>query len=53
LADWSSATAPTPARVAGDGVEMVVEYGRRLAALVAGPEVGGGVGLVVRAGAGP
>lgn len=39
--------------LAGDGVEMVVEYGRRLAALVAGPGVGGGVGLEVRAGAAP
>ncbi|MFL6131108.1 MAG: sugar phosphate isomerase/epimerase family protein [Mycobacteriales bacterium] len=29
---------------AGDGVEVVVEYGRRLAALVAGPRVAGGVG---------
>jgi sugar phosphate isomerase/epimerase len=39
--------------LAGDGVEMVVEYGRRLAALVAGPGAGSGVGLEVRAGAAP
>jgi sugar phosphate isomerase/epimerase len=36
---------------AGNGVETVVEYGRRLAALVAGPEVAGGV--LLRAGAVP
>ena len=39
--------------LAGDGVEMVVEYGRRLAALVAGPEVAGGVGPGLRAGVAP
>lgn len=40
-----------PAEPPADGVELVVEYGRRLAALVAGPEVGGGVGLGIGAGA--
>jgi sugar phosphate isomerase/epimerase len=43
-------------RLAGDGVDMVVEYGRRLAALVAGAAGGGGVGPTVRtavAGAAP
>ena len=34
------------------GVEVVVEYGRRLAALVAGPQAGGGVGPVTRSGVG-
>jgi sugar phosphate isomerase/epimerase len=38
---------------AGDGVDVVVEYGRRLAALVAGLPVRGGVGPVVVAGAAP
>lgn len=43
-----------PAERPADGVEVVVEYGRRLAALVAGPGVAGGVGLrKVGAGAAP
>ena len=37
----------------GDGVEVVVEYGRRLAALLAGPAVRGGVRSGVAAGAAP
>jgi sugar phosphate isomerase/epimerase len=41
------------AELPADGVEVVVEYGRRLAALVAGPGVAGGVGLGVAAGAAP